>query len=375
MQHCYMKLSNIIIEKIGKEGSITFRDFMAMALYYPELGYYMGHGEKIGTDGDYYTSCMLTPAFGAMIARQLEEMCVLSDSDEFTIVEYGAGTGILCRDILNYLKANPAFYARLRYCIIEKSPAMRDKQKALLTEKVSWHHSIEEISGVNGCVISNEVLDNFPVHVVQMEQELMEVYVDFQQGQLVEVLKPASGDLKNYLKELNVELPSGYKTEINLDAVNWLENIASNLKRGYIVTIDYGFLTSELYRSSRYQGTLLCYYHHQLSNDPYKNIGEQDITAHVNFSALQHWGRKFGLSNCGFTDQGQFLITLGFRDYLASLRDQQDDIMKIVQRESFIMHTLIADMGSKIKVLVQGKDIPCSPLTGLRSLESPYPIF
>ena len=186
-----MDLSAIIKQRIGSEGPVSFCDFMEMALYYPELGYYTGPKDKIGRAGDFFTSSNLTHAFGAMIGKQLEEMWRLMGEGEFTIVEYGAGTGALCEDILNYLQGNPKMYDQLRYAIIEKSPAMRDLEKARLNEKVSWHHSIEDISPVTGCVLSNELLDNLSVHRVVMEDAIMEVFVGDQNG-FVEVLKPAS---------------------------------------------------------------------------------------------------------------------------------------------------------------------------------------
>src|SRR5476651_2551375 len=154
-----MDLSAIIKQRIGNEGPLSFRDFMEMALYYPELGYYTGPKDKIGRAGDFFTSSNLTHAFGAMIGKQLEEMWRLMGEGEFTIVEYGAGTGALCEDILNYLQGNPKMYDQLRYAIIEKSPAMRDLEKARLNEKVNWYHYIEDIAPVTGCVLSNELLD------------------------------------------------------------------------------------------------------------------------------------------------------------------------------------------------------------------------
>src|SRR5688572_14846279 len=164
-------LSEIIIQKIKNEGPVSFHDFMEMALYYPELGYYMSAQNKIGTNGDYYTSSNLTPVFGAMIGRQIEEMWSLLEEKAFTVVEYGAGTGFLCHDILDHLKNNEKSYNQLTYCIIEKSPVMREKEKAHLNEKVIWYNSIRDIPEINGCILSNELLDNFSVHQVVMEDE------------------------------------------------------------------------------------------------------------------------------------------------------------------------------------------------------------
>src|SRR5437868_4162012 len=168
-----MTLSEIIIQKIRDEGPLSFHDFMEMALYYPNLGYYTSNGNKIGKNGDYFTSPDYSFLFGEMIAKQIEEMWVRLGKNEFTIVEFGAGTGSLCSDILNYLKNNKCLYDKLHYCIIEKSPVMREIEKEQVPEKVRWYESIREIPEIKGCVLSNELLDNFSVHEVIMLDDLM----------------------------------------------------------------------------------------------------------------------------------------------------------------------------------------------------------
>ena len=360
-----MLLSEIIKKKIKEEGPISFRDFMEMALYYPEVGYYLSAPDKIGTGGDYYTSSNVTPGFGAMIARQLEEMWHHLGKKEFTIVEYGAGTGTLSHDILTCLKGNPPLFEALNYCIIEKSPVMREKEKRHLHEKVRWHDSIQNIPGIVGCIFSNEVVDNFSVYQVVMDDELMEVFVDYE-NDFVEVLRPASPALKDYLGELQISLPRGFRTEINLDAITWIKEIAAALKRGYVITIDYGFSSSELYDERRRNGTLTCYHKHKLTESPYRHIGEQDITAHVNFSALQHWGLKNGLDYCGFTDQAHFLLALGFDEYLLNSATQEQDMIAYYRKRMQLIQTLLMDMGTKFKVLIQQKGIPQYNLWGLR---------
>ncbi|MFD3003457.1 class I SAM-dependent methyltransferase [Pontibacter toksunensis] len=360
-----MSLADIITQRIQQEGPVSFSDFMEMALYYPESGYYTSTEDKIGVKGDFYTSSILTPAFGAMVGRQMEQMWDLLGREAFTIVEYGAGTGSLCHSILAYLKGNEPLYDKLEYCIIEKSPALREKQEKALPEKVKWYNSIQDVPPITGCILSNEVVDNFAVHQVVMEEELMEVFVDYEQG-FVEVLKPAPKALTHYLNELKVQLPKGFRTEINLEATKWISDIAKALKKGYVITIDYGGLSSELYRESRSAGTLVCYHEHQVFDNPYQNIGEQDITTHANFSALIHWGLKAGLTCCGITSQGQFLTALGFSEYLMNNTDPGQDIIQAARKIALINHTLLIDMGSKFKVLIQGKETPEQDLTGLK---------
>jgi SAM-dependent MidA family methyltransferase len=295
-----VNLTEIITQKIRSEGPVSFHDFMEMALYYPDAGYYMNGHDCIGKHGDYYTSSFLTTLTGEMIGKQLEEMWQQIDTKTFTLVEYGAGTGLLCHDILSYFKHKTTRYDNLQYYIIEKSPAMRNKEKKLLYEKVSWLDSVKEISGFTGCIFSNELIDNFSVHRVVMEDELMEIFIDYDNG-FKEILYPASNELKEYLEQLQVVLPKGFYAEINLEVIPWLRNIAGALKKGFVFTIDYGYPSAELYNNQRRAGTLACYYKHQFCNCPYNNIGEQDITAHVNFSALRYWGQQYGLNFCGLS--------------------------------------------------------------------------
>lgn len=359
-----MLLSDIIINKIRTDGPVPFRDFMELALYHPEHGYYMTEREKIGKSGDFYTSPDVTSVFGEMIAKQLEEIWRLMGKKEFTVVEMGAGSGYLSKDVLLYLKKNEELYQELSYFIIEKSPVMQKDQKRMLPEKVQWCSSITELQGMEGCIFSNELVDAFPVHQVVMEDELMEVFVDVDhRDRFVEILMPAGQSLKDYFSELGAALPRGYRTEINLEAVKWMQDAGTSLKRGFVITIDYGYPSSELYQTYRDRGTLMCYYRHTASESPYMHIGDQDITSHVNFSALSHWGRKYGLETCGLTDQVHFLMGLGIEEYLKDLRDKdpKDYLKRMLQ-----VKTLMMQMGETFKILIQKKDIEHSKLSGLR---------
>ncbi|MGZ4117100.1 MAG: class I SAM-dependent methyltransferase [Bacteroidia bacterium] len=358
-----MQLSEIIIKKIKNDGPISFQDFMEMSLYYPDLGYYNSTPDKIGILGDFLTSPSISPVFGELIGKQIEEMWHLLEKKPFTIVEYGAGTGALCNGALNYLKNNDDLYSELNYCIIEKSSSMRKKAKEYLSNKVSWYDNIQSIPNINGCVLSNELVDNFAVHRVIMKKELMEVYVDYKDG-FVEILKPASKELVDYLKELKVELFPGFKTEINLEATKWICQISDHLKKGYVITIDYGYPSYELYDPQRKDGTLTCYNKHKKSNNPYHDIGSQDITSHVNFSALCLWGYKNGLDFCGYTDQLRFLASLGFEEHLKKSSTPGQEY-KNFKKERFLTQTLLYEMGDKFKVLVQQKGLPKQQLLGL----------
>lgn len=358
-----MLLSDIIRQKIAENGPMPFCEFMNHALYYPSLGYYNSNKSRIGKQGDFYTSPVLTSLFGEMIGKQIAEMWLLLDKKPFTIVEYGAGTGALCADILNYLRNNSELYGTLNYCIIEISPAMRELQKRSLPNSVHWYNSISEIKPFNGCVLSNELLDNFPVHKVVMKEQLMEVFVDHT-DHFTEVLLPANKQLIDYFQEQNITLPGDYATEVNLQAIEWIKDIANSMERGFVLTIDYGFPAEELYNANRNTGTLVCFRDHKVNFDPYSNIGEQDITVHVNFSALNHWGKKYGLELNGFTTQNHFLRSLGLMNYLRQMEMSASDEKS--RASIFQIQKLLLDMGNKFKVMIQQKSTGRQMCSGMQ---------
>jgi SAM-dependent MidA family methyltransferase len=356
-------LDTILIDRIRTNGPVSFRDFMETTLYHDEMGYYTTAANRIGCNGDYYTSPEVTPLFGALIGRQIEEMWEAVGKGDFTIVEFGAGTGKMCRDILAYLKTNPPLYANLSYAIIEKSRGMRELEKSHLCEKVSWFENIGDIPAFNGCIISNELLDNFPVHQVVMKERLMEVFVDYKDG-FIETLIPAHQELQDYFSELRVALPKDFRAEVNLAAKHWLNDIAAVLKKGYVLTIDYGHTSTELYSDTRSAGTVMCFKAHTANQLPYSDIGQQDITSHVNFSALSHFGHLCGLENCGLTTQASFLLGLGFNNFIKAC--EKHGYAGSSEQYNKLYYKLIADMGPKFKVLIQKKGEISSELLGLR---------
>jgi SAM-dependent MidA family methyltransferase len=358
-----MSLTEIIIEEIRKKGPISFHDFMEMALYYPEYGYYTSRKNRIGKDGDYYTSPYATALFGSMLAKQIEQMWEIMKPKEFTIVEFGAGSGLLAIGIIAAIEKNQKLYQSMQYHMIEKN--LHNEIQSISIEKLHWHETIDELPEITGCILSNEAIDNFPVHLVEMKDDLMEIFINYENG-FIEQLQPATEELKQYFEELHIELPKGFRAEINLDAINWVRKIAPVLKKGFIITIDYGFSSSEIYSNKRCEGTLVCYHKHRINFCPLINIGEQDITTHINFSALHHWGVKNGLQFCGFTTQSNFLLSLGLCDYLRETEKTDDNSFKNAQQKSWLLHTFLMEMGQKLKVLVQSKGTEFSQLTGLR---------
>jgi SAM-dependent MidA family methyltransferase len=242
---------------------------------------------------------------------------------------------------------------------------MRQREQLLLPDKVQWVASIGEIAPVTGVVLSNELLDNFSVHQVVMEDELMEVFVEYEDG-FREVLRPANEALKNYLHQLGVVLPRGYRTEINLEATDWIKEISAGLQKGFILTIDYGYPSSVLY--GRKDGTLICYHGHRINHNPYDLIGQQDITSHVNFSALDYWGRMNGLECCGYTTQTHFLQGLGITNHLQKIEaaGPEDHDPATRQQRMWRMRMLLLEMGRKFKVLIQRKGLDKVLLSGMQ---------
>ncbi len=346
-------LKQKIIEKIRTEGPINFETFMDMCLYYPGLGYYAKDTTKIGRVGDFYTSPHLHSMFGAMLGRQMEEMWMIIGKPEiFHAVEMGAGMGYLAKDMLEYLK-NRNIFQHIRYVIVEISPHMKANQERLLSEfrdKVSWASSINELESVTGCFMSNELLDAFPVRLVEMDNELKEIFVSVEEDDLVELKMACSKEVVEYFQEFSIELSKGYRTEVNLKIKEWLREVSNKLSQGFILTIDYGYSAHNYYSEDRNRGTLLCYHQHQINENSYRNIGEQDLTAHVNFSSLKKWGDKLGLKTIGFCPQGTYLVSLGIDEVIIELYGDSPDAFEIAKVKGLI---LPQGMGASHNVMIQ----------------------
>jgi SAM-dependent MidA family methyltransferase len=347
---------------ISARGRISFAEFMEKALYLPGKGYYTRQDTEIGRAGDYYTSPHLHPAFGAMLGRQAEEMWeFMGRPGAFDIVEIGGGRGYLCLDMLESLKEREILDA-LCYTIVELNPALARKQKELLgayAERVQWVSSLSELHDVRGLVLSNEVLDALPVHVIEISGGLKEVYVDIGGEGFKERLGPP-GDrkLEEYLGEFSIDLPEGYRTEVSLALRHWLRQVSSALAEGFVLTIDYGYPAADLYSEERTRGTLLCYCRHRLGEDPFENVGEQDITAHVNFSAVKKWGEEADLKTIGFCPQGTYLVSLGIDELIAELFEKSPEYEFEAARIKGLI--LPGTIGESHKVLIQykGKGTP-----------------
>jgi SAM-dependent MidA family methyltransferase len=343
---------------------------MELVLYQPTHGYYASNTDLIGERGDFLTSPHLADDFGEAIAVQLHQIWqILGSPPIFNIVEMGAGQGLLAAQILTYSqRVNPDFFRSIDYIIIETAPAMmRSQQTRLKDLPVRWCDWTEiPARSIVGCFLSNELLDAFAVHqIVVSGDKLQEVYVTIGDRHRVftETIGNLSTDeLAKYWQLNNINLLSGrypdkYRTEVNLAMLGWLEQVSKKLQRGYIISIDYGYTADRYYNPMRAQGTLQCYYQHAHHNDPYINIGNQDLTAHVDFTALQKQGELLGLQTVGFIQQGMFLMALGLGDRIAAISSSGGDIQSLLQRRQNL-HQLIEPMGlGKFGVLIQSQGL------------------
>jgi SAM-dependent MidA family methyltransferase len=366
-----LELVAAIVDRINyaPQQQITFAEYMELVLYHPLYGYYASNAEQISERGDFLTSPHLADDFGEMLAIQLYQIWqVLGSPQLFSIVEMGAGQGLLAAQILAYSQQKyPDFFRSIDYIIIEIAPAMIGSQQARLKDlPVRWCDwaDIPDRSIV-GCFLSNELIDALPVHqIIVTKDKLQEIYVTVDENRVFnESIDELSTDkIAQYWQLNRINLLSdryldGYRTEVNLAALSWLEQVAHKLQRGYIISIDYGYRADRYYNPMRDRGTLQCYYQHAHHNDPYINIGNQDLTAHVDFTALQNQGELLGLQTVGFTQQGMFLMALGLGDRIAAISSSSGDIQSLLRRRQNL-HQLIdpIELG-KFGVLIQSQGL------------------
>ena len=367
-------LTDILIHRIAQQGRITFAEFMAACLYEPGLGYYTSPGRKVGAEGDFYTSISVHAAFGRVIAREIAQMwrCMGSPA-AFTLVECGAGNGRLACDIMEYLaERESVLYGNLNLVLVEKEPTLESAQREMLTvhtDRVTWLSPGEFSSGrftFSGCLYSNELIDALPVHRVVMTADgLQEIYVSRKDDEFCEETGPLSTpSIQEHLQRIAVELHPGQQAEINLVAPAWLAEASRALQNGFILTIDYGFPAIELFAPHRTRGTLLCYHRHQTEENPYIRLGQQDITAHVDFTTLMKQGEGLGLRSDWFGEQYRFLLTAGIVEEIEEIeRSDATDEYKLKLRlalKKLIMPE--GGMGDTFRVLIQSKGVESARL-------------
>jgi SAM-dependent MidA family methyltransferase len=369
-------LARELAARIAVNGPITFAEYMEACLYHPEHGYYSS--AKRARFADYYTSVDVHPIFGRLLARQLEQMWrILDRPAELVVVEAGAGVGRLARHILDFAAARlPEFYAALRYVAVERSVARRVVQATALTVHLEAGHaerSAELPANIPaGCILSNELFDAMPVHrAVQQDDELREINVGLSGESFAEnVSNILSPGITEYFARQEIRLQEGQHAEASLAACEWITDAARRLGRGFVLTVDYGYPARELYNPLRKNGTLLAYLDHKVGEDYYAAPGKQDLTAHVNFTALELWGKNAGLEAFGLVPQGRFLVSLGRANEFADLYDVGQGETERVRAQlqlSSLIHP--EGMGETFQVLIQQKRIASkTPLIGLAPL-------
>lgn len=369
-------LAQLLRAQIRERGRISFAEYMRECLYHPANGYYTRNDQR--RLGDYYTSVDVHPIFGRLLARQLAEMWEqLGCCTPFWAVEVGAGSGRLARHILDFAARELSeFYAALRYVAVELSPARRAAQAEALAQHAAAGRALSAAELPEqipiGCVFSNELLDALPVHRVVFEKgALHEIYVALDGEALCEKLgPPSSAEIEEYFPRQGVALREGQQAEAGLAACAWIEDAGRRLGRGFVVTVDYGHDAAELFDERHMRGTLLAYEQHRASEDFYRAPGEQDLTAHVNFTALDLWGRRAGLARTGLASQAQFLMALGRGNEFADLYEEGQSEVERVRARLLLKNLIFPEgMGEAFQVFIQHKGIEAPRLTGLAPLE------
>jgi SAM-dependent MidA family methyltransferase len=308
-----MSAETIIAEVIRKKGPITFKEFMELALYHPQYGY---HFTRDVFNEDYIASKFRIYAKGISIAfADMLEKC-----NGNTIVEFGARGIKLAEQILKRLDVD--------YIIVERNENIRKRAEERLSSygRVKFTDEKELVDArIKGIVFSNEFFDALPVHVVIKNRNLREIYVDWKNGKFIEVFGELSGqEIENYFKKLDVELEEGFRAEVNLEAVRYIELFGKILEKGFVFTVDYGFPSEELYTAERRDGTIICHINQTYNYNPYIKVGKQNIMSHINFSALIEYGNDVGLDLTGFTNNLYFLMcTLG-KDEMEDFKSADD---------------------------------------------------
>lgn len=343
---------------------MTFARFMELALYEPELGYYRTAELRPGWDGDFLTAPETHPIFGRALARQIDELWrILDRPARFVVREHGAGGGALAESILGGLGAEGSpLLGAIRYQPVE----LDDGRVATVRERVeSSGFGAVVVNGgsrpIVGCVLANEVLDALPVHRVEWSGgRLHEIYVGVAGEGFVDVLGPLStAELAERLASEGVELAEGQRGEISLAVDGWVESAAAGLDRGLLLLIDYGHKAADLYGARRRAGTLMAYLRHRAHGDPYASIGRQDLTAHVDLTAVSRAAIRAGLTPVGSTTQAEFLVGLGIGDMLAEVQsDPATTLETYIPLRSAVMRLLDPGVTGGFRVLGFGRGLP-----------------
>ena len=371
LQHSRALKQLIQAELAAAGGWISFERYMRLALYAPGMGYYSGGAAKFGQEGDFITAPEISALFGRALAQQASQVLELT-GDGGDILEFGAGTGKLALDLL--LELEKLGNLPGQYFILEVSAELQERQR-LLFEKAAPHLAsrfvwLEHLpSEFTGLILANEVLDAMPAHLLACRgTDLFERGVTSDNDEFQWSDRPLrEGELLAAARELNLRIDSDgdYISEINLDTRRFMRSLGDVLRRGVILLIDYGFGRDEYYHPQRNRGTLMCHYRHRVHDNPFYLPGLQDITSHVDFSAVADAARNAGLELLGYTTQAYFLINCGIIGILAqSPAENAKDYLPLANQVQKLVSP--AEMGELFKVIAFGKNIT-QPLTGFVS--------
>lgn len=357
--------------RIAERGRIGFAEFMEMALYHPRGGYYT----RAGPNADYYTSPAAHPAFGALVAVQLSRMWeALGRPGCFTAVEMGAGSGRLASDVVSYARrALGPFGEALRYVAVDRARAgsvADDAVRHVVASRMP-------VAGVVGCVLSNELLDAFPVRRYEVRGgRVLEVYVVVRDGEFAEELdEPSPPDLAEHAERLGVELPEGFRGEVNTGIGPWVADVSAALERGFVLTIDYGYVREELDPDGG-GDTVQGYYRHTGGASPYDRVGEQDLTAHVDFTRVVEEGRRAGLRPLGLRSQARLLDELGLRGWLDRVRREPMPESRRMANLMAMRELVKPDGLGGFKVLLQAKgDVAVERLDEAGPVQADLPLL
>ncbi len=371
-----------LLQVIHKEisdvgGAIPFRRFMELALYHPEYGYYASGRARIGKEGDFFTSVSVGRIYGRLLASICREVWERLDKpSEFSIVEQGANDGNMAADLLDTLREQDDSFSRaVSYLIVEPFDInqIRQKDKLHAFPEVRWVDSIDDLPEFTGIHLSNELLDAFPVDSLRWDGESwQEECVANTSGTLTWSSRPITDpNLTEAAKLLPLNLPMGFRLEVNPGMKPWLVTLHSKLQRGLILTVDYGQAGDDRYAPHRADGTLLAFQNHQRFNDPLPQPGQRDITSQVDFTTLGRMAKEVGFEILGYSDQHHFLVGAA-EPWLRSLGDFTDQ-GDAARKDLSALQTLLnpGSMGKQFKAIALGKDLPATPPLGCFKYQRP----
>lgn len=363
-------LENRIAQTVRERGAISLADYMRMALYEPGLGYYQNGLIKFGTEGDFVTAPEQGSLFATGLARQIDQLSA-EWPEGWTLLELGAGRGVLARDLLMTMARPPD-----RYLILDTSPNLRQVQMTTLSalpdnlgRRIEWLTN-PPADSFRGVILANEVMDALPVWGFEVGEEgVLERVVTLNEDRLTWSTRPVSGRLAaasdRLLKGLPWGLPVGYQSEISVDLPGWIKTVTEPLTQGLALFIDYGYAASEYYHPDRNRGTLVCHYRHRAHFDPFLWPGLTDLSSFVDFSLAAEAGHQAGLDVAGFTTQAGFLLSLGVHDLLEQANSEFDRLRLAGELKRL---TLPGEMGEKFKVLALTRGLD-TPLEGFQLID------